>query len=261
MKHSKEKIMRKRIFILSSAVIAVSAVVSCGSQDDIYQKYVKKGGYDYPAKSINLSSVRGYQSVIVNWEKPMDPAVRTATLYWDNYAQSTDIDYASYPDGKVSITVGSLEDRSYTFDIVNFDENGNKSLPAEITISPYGDGWMVSRSERSVTSARIDGNDAKIVMTKSTDEMIATRFRYKNLSDEWVDCETVLKPGETEVTFPNALKGKRFQYASCYCPTAGKDTVWRTWVTSSNGISYQLNGRRWTVTATSGQVFSENTTD
>ena len=191
--------------ILTVPVLAVLAV-SCGGQDEIYKEWVKKGGYDYPAKAINLSSVIGYQNVIVNWEKPMDPAVRTATLFWDNYAKSIDVDYADYPDGKVSIEVGELEDRSYTFDIVNYDDVGNKSLAAEITVSPYGDGWMVSRSERTVTSARMEGRDAKIVMSKATDEMVATRFRYKNLQDEWVESETVLKPGENEVTFKDAMK-------------------------------------------------------
>ena len=247
----------KKILNLLAASAITALAVSCGGQDEIYQEWVKKGGYDYPAKPINLTSVSGYQSVVVNWEKPMDPAVRTAKLFWDNYASSLDIDYADYPDGKISMEVDNLEDRSYTFDIVNYDDAGNQSLAAEITVSPYGDGWMVSRSERTITSARMDGRDAKIVMSKATDEMVATRFRYKNLNDEWVECETILKPGENEVTFPDALKGKRFEYSSSFCPAAGKDTVWRAWTKSTDGISYQIDGSRWpNVTATSGQTLS-----
>lgn len=244
--------------ILLTVGVAV-ALSSCGGQDEIYKEWVKKGGYDYPAKAVNLSSVIGYKSVIINWEKPMDPAVTTATLFWDNYASSQSIDYADYSDGKVSMEVGNLEDRSYTFDIVNYDAVGNKSLAAEITVSPYGDSWMVSRSERTVTSARMDGRDAKIVMSKATDEMIATRFRYKNLQDEWVECETILKPGENEVTFPNALRGKRFEYSSSFCPAAGKDTVWSHWTKSADGISYQLDGSRWNVSVTNGQYNGINT--
>lgn len=247
----------KKILNILAASAITALAVSCGGQDEIYQEWVKKGGYDYPAKPINLTSVSGYQSVVVNWEKPMDPAVRTAKLFWDNYANSLDIDYADYPDGKISMEVDNLEDRSYTFDIVNYDDAGNQSLAAEITVSPYGDGWMVSRSERTITSARMDGRDAKIVMSKATDEMVATRFRYKNLNDEWVECETILKPGENEVTFPDALKGKRFEYSSSFCPAAGKDTVWRAWTKSTDGISYQIDGSRWpNVTATSGQTLS-----
>lgn len=246
------------IFLTVGVAVALS---SCGGQDEIYKEWVKKGGYDYPAKAINLSSVIGYKSVIINWEKPMDPAVTTATLFWDNYASSQSIDYADYPDGKVSMGVGNLEDRSYTFDIVNYDAVGNKSLAAEITVSPYGDSWMVSRSERTVTSARMDGRDAKIVMSKATDEMVATRFRYKNLQDEWVECETILKPGENEVTFPNALRGKRFEYSSSFCPAAGKDTVWSHWTKSVDGISYALDGKRWNVAVTKNQYFEINVAD
>ena len=102
----------------------------------------------------------------------MDPAVKRAILYWDNYAKSRDIDYGDFADGKVTIVVDSLEDRSYTFDVVNFDGEDNKSLPAEMTISPYGDSWLISRSERAVVSAIMDGDDAKIEMTKATDEMV-----------------------------------------------------------------------------------------
>lgn len=246
--------------ILLTVGVAV-ALSSCGGQDEIYKEWVKKGGYDYPAKAVNLSSVIGYKSVIINWEKPMDPAVTTATLFWDNYASSQSIDYADYPDGKVSMGVGNLEDRSYTFDIVNYDAVGNKSLAAEITVSPYGDSWMVSRSERTVTSARMDGRDAKIVMSKATEEMVATRFRYKNLQDEWVECETILKPGENEVTFPNALRGKRFEYSSSFCPAAGKDTVWSHWTKSVDGISYALDGKRWNVAVTKNQYFGINVAD
>ena len=253
-----KKITKSNILL---AVGAAFALVSCGGQDEIYKEWVKKGGYDYPAKAINLSSVTGYKSVIINWEKPMDPAVRTARLYWDNYASSVDVDYADYSDGKVSVPVNDLEDRSYTFDIVNYDDAGNQSLASEITVSPYSDSWMVSRSERTISSARMEGKNAKIVMSKATDEMIATRFRYKNLQDEWVDCETVLKPGENEVTFPNALKGKRFEYSSSFCPAAGKDTVWRAWTRTTDGISYQLDGSHWNVTATNGQINQNNTPD
>ncbi len=256
--------MKNRIFpLLGAAVCAAALAVSCGGQDEIYKEWVKKGGYDYPAKAINLSSVSGYKNVIVSWEKPMDPAVKTATIFWDNKAYSQDIDYADYPDGKVSVNVDNLEDRSYTFDIVNYDELQNQSLAAEITVSPYGDGWMVSRSERSIKKAEMseDGLSAVIVLSKATDEMIATRFRYKNRNDEWVDCETVLKPGQDTVVFPGALKGKRFEYSSSFCPTAGKDTVWNSWQRTSDGISYALDGKRWNVAVTKNQYFGVNVAD
>ncbi|MCI1639659.1 MAG: DUF4998 domain-containing protein [Bacteroidales bacterium] len=251
--------MRKIKYYLLASTAFLLAVAACTSQDDIYKKYVKAGGYNYPAMPINLSSVSGYQRLFIEWEKPMDPAVKTAILYWDNYSSSRSIDYSDYPSGIVDLIVDSLEDRSYTFDIVNIDSDGNKSLPAEITASAYSDSWMVSRSERTVNSAEMSGDSAIIMVSKGTDEMIATRFRYKNENNEWVDCDKVLSPDERTISFPKALKGKRFQYSSSFCPEAGRDTVWSTWITSTDGISYQLNAKRWSVAATSGQVYGENT--
>lgn len=257
--------MNARTFIhLLGTVAAAASLASCTSQDDIYKQWVKKGGYDYPAKALNLSYVKGYQNLIINWEKPMDPSVRTSKLYWDNYTDSVSIDYADYPDGRISIPVGvdaPLEDRSYTFNVVNFDKEGNRSLASELIASPYGTGWLVSRSERSIVSAKMDGNDAVVVLTKSTDEMVKTRFRYKDLNDQWVDLEKELAPGENEVILPRALKGKRFQYASAFQPADGKDVVWRSWTSSASGISYQLNAKRWAVRATANQFSGENTAE
>ncbi len=256
-----KKTMNNRIFILLGCVAAIAAA-ACSSQDDIYKEWVVVGGYDYPAKALNLNYTKGYQRLIVNWERPMDPAVKTARLYWNNYVDSVVIDYADYPSDSVSVQIGfdePLEDRSYTFYVVNLDDNGNRSLESELIATPYGDSWLTSRSERSVYSAKMDGSDAKIVMSRSTDEMISTKFRYKNNRNDWVELEQTLQPGETEITFPNALQGKKFQYASAFCASDCIDTVWRSWQSSASGISYQLSGRRWTVTATSGQVSGENT--
>ena len=251
--------IKKTTYILSAAAVLAAMAVSCTSQDDIYKQYIKLGGYDYPAKPLSLSTERGYKRVLVKWVKPMDPAVKTARLFWDNYADSLDVSYSDFPNDSVTVNVTDLEDRSYTFDVKNYDENGNVSLAEEITVSPYSDSWMVSRTERTVNSAEMDGDDAVISMSKMTDEMIATRFRYKDLNDEWVEVEEHMSGDVRTMRFPKALKGKRFEYSSAYCPSNGLDTVWRAWVKSTDGISYQLNGKRWVVTATKGQTFSENT--
>lgn len=251
--------MKKIISYISLVSILSLSLSFCGKQDDIYKKYIKPGGYDYPAKPIKLSFIRGYKNLVIKWEKPMDPAVKTGKLFWDNYSQSLQVEYKDYPDGKVSVNVDELEDRAYTFHIVNYDNEGNKSLPAEITISPYGEGWLVSRSERRVLSAKMKEDSAVVMMSKATDEMISTKFRYKNEKNEWVECEKQLKPGENRIAFYKPLKGKRFEYSSSFCPKEGKDIVWRSWMKSFDGISYELNALRWTVVATNGQVFAENT--
>jgi len=243
--------MKKFIYCIFALVIAA---VACDKQDDTYSQYVVKGGYNYPAKPLNVVTQSGYLKVRLSWATPLDPAVKGVKVYWDNYTDSVEVSYSSAVDGRVSTLVENLEDRSYTFDIVNFDESGNRSLATEITVAPYGDGWLSTHAERKVLTAQLYGSDAIITMGSPMDEMVATKFRYRNNSDTWVELETVLNDEDSEITLPDALKGKYFEYQSAYCPENGIDTVWtQNWIKSNTPICYTIDGNP-TATVTDNQI-------
>lgn len=247
----------KSIKYIISALCLGAMLVSCYKQDDIYQQYVIPGGYNYPAKVINLSAEKGFQRLVLHWQRPMDPSVEKFVVYWDNYADSSGvISYDDFDGTDVKYEVTGLEDRSYSFNIINLSGEGNRSVATELVASPYSEGWLSSRTERTVTQAYMDGKNAHIVLTRSTNEMISTRFRYKTTSspDEWVEFEKELQPGENIIDLPNAMKGKYFEFSSCYQPAGGMDKVWRPWTRSSVAVSYQLDGKRWAKSATKGQI-------
>lgn len=254
--------MKKTAKYIIAAASVLCACVSCYKQEDVYKEFIKVGGYIYPAKAVSLTAVSGHSRVVLSWERPEDPAVKSAEVFWDNYTQSLPVDYDQFPDGNVSVDVGNLEDRSYTFDVVNYDASGNKSLPAELTVAAYGDSWLVTHSERTLVNAEMVGEDAHVTLTKSTDEMMATKFRYKGLDGQWIEYDKYLQPGENEIVLPKALKGKKFEFKSGYRPEGGLDTVWNnSWVRSAYGILYELDTRNWKVTVTEGQVNGNFTPD
>ena len=249
----------KHRYIFLFAVLMFAAV-SCGKQDTVYKEFVKAGGYIYPAKPLNLTAISGYQRIFLVWEAPMDPSIRTTRLYWDNYSDSLTFSISDYEGGVLEAMVDELDDRSYTFDVVNFDAHGNRSLATEITMTPFGDSWLASHSERSVRFARMSGDDALITLSKSTDEMVATRFRYRTEAGEMVVSD-YLMPDGTDLVLPGAKKGVRFEYQSAYLPEGGRDTVWASWTRSMDPIVYPLQTENWTVTATDDQTFSNYTPD
>jgi len=251
--------MKKILYLAFISAIALAA--SCAKQDTVYKDFVKEGGYIYPAKPINTSAEQGYQRIFLKWEAPMDPSLRTAKVFWDNRTKSLEFNYSDYPDGKLEVVIDNLEDRSYTFNIVNYDAEGNASLSTEITTAPFGESWLVSHADRSVTSAKMDGDNARIVMTKSTDEMVATKFRYQKKDGTIVELGSML-PDENEFILEDAMKGKIFEYKSAYLPANGKDVVWATsWTKSPDPILFQLDVSNWKVKATNGQEFSSYTAD
>lgn len=243
------------------ATVAVLALVtSCTSQDDIYKEFIKDGGYIYPAKAANISTETGFQKVTLFWPVPKDPSLRSARVYWDNYTDSLDLNYSDFTD-TVSVTITDLADRSYTFDIVNFDKLGNKSIAAEKSATPYGMNWLSTHEERQFKHAWVDGTTATVQLTESTSDMVATKFRYKNVDGEWVEFGPRMTPREVNFKLPNAMRGKYFEFSSGFLPSDGRDTAWMAWSKSSYPIVYPLDTKGWTVTATTGSTMGDNTPD
>ena len=246
--------MKKSIFILLISVTGF--LFSCAKQDTVYKQFIVEGGRIYPAKPINAVATAGFRRIKVNWEAPMDPSLRTAKLYWDNYTQVRDFDYSNYSDGLVETVIENLEDRAYTFNIINYDSDGNASLAEEVTASPFGDGWLVSHAERSLVSALVDydSGNAKVTMTHGTDEMAATRFRYTKSNGEVVESGN-LKPEDNVIVLPDVKPGKSFEFISAYCPKDGIDTVWAaSWSKAPVPFCYNVDRKVSTVSVTSGQI-------
>ena len=242
--------MKKLVYCFFAFVLLLA---SCGKQDTVYKQFFVDGGYIYPAKPLNLTAVSGYQRIVLKWDVPMDPSLRTAKLFWDNRRDSLEFNY-SYYEGSVETVINNLEDRSYTFEVINYDADGNSSLAVEITTSPFADNWLVSHAERAVESARIVGDEAVIVMRDPTDETVKTKFRYITKDGKTVE-QGVLKADEYEIHLPNADGSRYFEYQSAYTPTEGIDTVWTgNWVKSTKPITENFDTKVATVTVTANQI-------
>lgn len=241
----------KKIHIVLISVLALM-LASCGKQDAVYKEFIKDGGFIYPAKPLNIAAERGFQRIVLSWDLPMDPSIRTAKLFWDSRTQSMDFDYSFYPDGKVSVVIPNLEDRSYTFEVVNYDAADNASLATEITSSPFGESWLVSHAERSIVFNEMNGTDCVITLGKPTDEIASTKFRYINTSGKTV--EKVFPASENPIKLPDAKKWEYIEYQSSFCPVGGIDTVWiSNWTKGPCPITSTVE-KTATVTVTTNQV-------
>jgi len=247
--------MKKILSSILALAAFGAAMVSCYQQDDIYKEYVVVGGYTYPAKSINMNASPGQNRVVLSWDLPMDPSIRTAKVFWDNYIDSLSVKYSDFADGHVSVSVDNLEERSYTFAVVNYDEKGNRSLASELTARPLGSSWLVTHSERRVVSCKMDGDTAVITMSRSTDEMVGTKFKVRDLKGNWKEHTTFMKADETVIRIPEVMKGKRFEFTSGYFETNAADTIWNpSWTKSSMGISYPIDASAWDLSLTANQL-------
>ena len=248
----------KKIKYLLMALLVVLCVSSCKDQDEIYKEFVKVGGYIYPEKTNGLHAFRGHNRVKLVWKMPKDPSVTSAKIYWNNNVDVLDIDYTTRLGEYTEQVIDNLEERSYTFQLINFDADGNKSMISEITVAPYAANWLLTHAERTVTSSEIVGSDAQIEMSFGTDEMIATRFRYIDTNGDTIQLEETMDLLTNKITFPNAVSGRKFEYSSSFCPPEGLDTIWNAWIKSPTAIAGKLDCKSWNVTVTTGQIWDNS---
>lgn len=238
--------MKKFIYI-ALALTMFTAFYSCKDQDEIYKQWVKPGGYIYPEKTNGLKGYSGNNRIMLKWAYPKDPSVVKAKIYWATRTDSMELDYKDYAgQDTIRLYISSLEERSYSFEIFNYDAEGHVSMGSQAIVAPYSNIWLSLHSEREIKSAQINsGTDATITIGYGTDEMVATRFRYYNTAGDLVLLDQTADIYTTTVTFPNAAPGRRFEYASSYVPGNGLDTVWNGWRKSVLPIAGKLDCSSW----------------
>lgn len=245
--------MKKNVCILLLLLI-VTGLSSC-KEDEIEQELTLMS-IERPA---GVSILSGYKRVKIKWTTPTDPLISTAKIYWNQKAEMVEVDYKSFIENNNEVYIEGLEDKSYTFVLINYDDAGNRSLRVEVIASPYAEKWLETRTERTVSSAEKNGSITNIVMNSADDdEIVSTQFRYVNMDGETVVLEQVLSASGTTISLPDAASGKRFEFSSSYCPENGTDTLWKEWSESPDPI-YEaaplLDSKLWNITVTTGQIW------
>ncbi|MDD6506497.1 MAG: DUF4998 domain-containing protein [Prevotellaceae bacterium] len=242
--------MNNKILLFVSLIIALG-FSSCKDQDDIYKEWVVPGGRVYPEKTNGLAVYAGHNRVLLKWVAPKDPSVEKAVISWSAGDESLVLNYADYAgEDTIELSIDNLEERTYTFEIKNYDDKGNESMSSEVSKAPYASNWLASLSERTIESAEVVGDEATVTTGFMTDNMVYTEYRYVTTDDETVTLEEKQTNESREVKLPNAKPGKRFEYRSYYVPTEGVDTICNEWRKSPTPIAGLLDKSGFIATAT-----------
>jgi hypothetical protein len=241
--------MKKLIYWIIVAFV-VGTFSSCKDGDEVYQDFVVPNGLIYPQKADSLRFYSGINRAILEWLAPVDPQVKSAKVFWHNYTDSLDVAMPS--DSKyVNTLIENLEEGPYTFYVVTYDDDGNKSIPVDVTGIVIGESYVLGFVNRPIASAVGNGENGQVNWSPALDmaDLAYSEVRYKTNSG---GTNTVrILPEELSVACPDIKRNELFEYRSVFIPKDCLDAFELEWETFAYPFLFKHPKAGWTVAANS----------
>lgn len=207
--------MKTRKNIILIAILAIIAA-ACTPMDDKYKEFVEDGPITYIAKvnEEDVTVVGERNKVHFSWPKYNDPRWRKAVIYWSNRTES--YEQTLNPDAETSFYINNLDEGSYIFEIVIFDELGNKSISTTVTGEVYGDNYEQYLMNRAIIASNLVEND-KLELTFAKVIDATMRRTHVSWNQEGQLMIMNVDTSMTVVTLDN-FKARSFQYSTVYVP-------------------------------------------
>lgn len=205
------------ILLAGLLLITISA---CTKQSD-YKKYLGNGEILYTGKADSLLVHAGRNRVQLSWLLISDPKISRAKIYWNNRKDSAmlDIKRTSGVD-TIRYVIPNLEERAYTFEVYNFDRDGNTSVRSEATGFVYGNLYEDALLTRAFSNAEMKNSQAEISWANidTSGGIIGMQLQYTT-SDHVAHDTIIAAEPEAQVTvLANYLSMSSFRYRTLYQP-------------------------------------------
>src|SRR5690606_24549100 len=136
----------------------------------------------------NVRLSGGLNRVKISWPKGPDPSVVKARIFWNVFADSTEIPIEPSMD-TVSCMIDNLPEGNYSFVIVTYDKAGNRSVPLEVFGNTYGEKYQARLLDRPVLASLQKKNMEMFIAWGIADTAMgafATDVKYVNLTGDTV---------------------------------------------------------------------------
>ncbi len=207
-------------------IIALVLTAGCKKMDDTYKKYVIPGGVTYVERAKNLLTYTGLSRVKFVWSAPVDPSVTKARIYWNNYADSVELNIPANIDS-VSYFL-SIPEGTYSFIIRTFDNLGNKSVPVEVQGRSVGPTFLSNMFNRPLISSFIDDASGVLKFTWGGADIyngsIGLQINYTD--KEGSNKNLFVTPETNETSLVDYKEGTGISYTTLYlADTTSVDTL------------------------------------
>ncbi|WP_143306149.1 DUF4998 domain-containing protein [Chitinophaga vietnamensis] len=222
--------------LITGILLSLAIISACSKQDD-YKKYIRNGEIIYTGKADSLRIQPGRNRVQLSWLLIADPKVSRSKIYWNNRKDSATLDIKrSAGVDTIRYVIKNLEERAYTFEVYNFDKDGNISVKSEATGFVYGSLYEDALLSRAFSNAEMKNGQAEIswVNIDTTGGIIGMQLQYT--TSDHIAHDTVIPaiPLKQVTILANYLSMSSFRYRTLYLPDrSAVDTFYTAYQTTN----------------------------
>jgi len=184
--------------------------------NDLHGQYLQ-GEIVYAAKIDSISVAPGKERAQLDI-KIGAQRIDILTIYWDNNEKSKKLVIGNKT-GRFSTVIDDLPEGEYLFNILSYDEYGNKSLAYEFQVVTYGDYYRSSLLNRRIERIeRIESQSDDIIIhwRAPLEGVKETKFIYTTV-DEHLSTVSV-SPTENETILSDFKPGGSYCFNTFYAP-------------------------------------------
>ena len=159
----------KIIKIWYPAIVALCIACVCCTGYDEYKKYMPNGEIIYPQKADSVKTYPGRNRVLLEWVL-VDPKVTSCIVTYEmgGIVQGSITvpiqGRGDYVNDTIRCLIPDLEESTYMFKIVSYDDFGRASLTVEAEESTYGEIYERSLLNRMVKNVLADENGTPVLL-------------------------------------------------------------------------------------------------
>jgi hypothetical protein len=192
-------------------------IYSCEDVESTYSDFLEGGEITYPGKADSIIAYPGDYRIKLSWLLMSDPTVTQSKVFWNNKNDSIEISFERIHEiDTISVLLTNMDERAYTFDIYNYDVDGNKSVKAEALGTVYGDIYRSTLLNRFVQNVSLDNDDLWVEWGVAEETSVGQQITFYDVSG---DSHSIYSSNDQQHTkLENIDLNKGFGYSTLFLP-------------------------------------------
>jgi hypothetical protein len=198
-------------------ILAVCLIMACSKMEDTYAEFIKDGEIVYTGRVDSLKVYPGRNRIQLSWLLISDTKITRCKVFWNDGADMLEIPVQrSAGIDTITVMLTGMAERTYTFDVFTYDNDGHSSIKSDTIGAVYGDVFAASLFNRPLKSVAFSADTARLEWAGASAQSESVQLNY---IDNTNTPRTIVVPRlESKTNLPKFKKGNSFQYRTLYLP-------------------------------------------